>query len=120
MHDKERDLMRAFARGRLDRRELMRSAGQARPRRGGGRLPAERGADARRWPPTSTGRRNKGKTVNLLLNKHPYADAMIANLDDFKQMTGMDVKYDVFPEDVYFDKVDAALSLGQRRSTTPS
>ena len=25
-------------------------------------------------------------------------------------MTGMDVKYDVFPEDVYFDKVTAALS----------
>ena len=55
---------------------------------------------------------NKGKTVNLLLNKHPYADAMIANLDAFKQLTGMDVKYDVFPEDVYFDKVDAALSSG--------
>ena len=24
----------------------------------------------------------------------------------------MDVKYDVFPEDVYFDKVNAALSSG--------
>ena len=28
MHDKERDLLRAFARGRLDRRELLRSAGR--------------------------------------------------------------------------------------------
>ena len=53
---------------------------------------------------------NKGKTLTLLLNKHPYADAMIADLDNFKNMTGMDVKYDVFPEDVYFDKVTAALS----------
>jgi multiple sugar transport system substrate-binding protein len=56
--------------------------------------------------------KHKGKTVTLLLNKHPYADAMIANLDSFKSMTGMDVKYDVFPEDVYFDKVTAALSSG--------
>ncbi|MEM8755863.1 MAG: extracellular solute-binding protein, partial [Pseudomonadota bacterium] len=37
-------------------------------------------------------------------------DAMIANLDNFKEMTGMEVAYDVFPEDVYFDKVTAALS----------
>ena len=53
---------------------------------------------------------NKGKTVTLLLNKHPYADAMIADLANFKDLTGLDVKYDVFPEDVYFDKVTAALS----------
>ena len=53
---------------------------------------------------------HKGKTVTLLLNKHPYTDAMIANLQAFKDMTGMEVKYDVFPEDVYFDKVTAALS----------
>ena len=37
---------------------------------------------------------------------------MIANLDTFKTMTGMDVTYDIFPEDVYFDKVTAALSSG--------
>src|SRR3546814_16045253 len=35
---------------------------------------------------------------------------MIAIIDSFKSLTGMDVKYDVFPEDVYFDKVTAALS----------
>ena len=50
--------------------------------------------------------------MKLLLNKHPYADAMIANLETFKTLTGMDVTYDVFPEDVYFDKVTAALSSG--------
>ena len=48
--------------------------------------------------------------MHLLLNKHPYADAMIADLTNFKTLTGMDVTYDVFPEDVYFDKVTAALS----------
>ena len=51
-----------------------------------------------------------GSKLHLLLNKHPYADAMIADLDNFKSMTGMDVTYDIFPEDVYFDKVTAALS----------
>ncbi len=54
----------------------------------------------------------KGTKLKLLLNKHPYADAMIANIDNFKTMTGMDVTYDIFPEDVYFDKVTAALSSG--------
>ena len=54
----------------------------------------------------------KGSKLKLLLNKHPYADAMIANIDTFKTMTGMDVSYDIFPEDVYFDKVTAALSSG--------
>lgn len=54
----------------------------------------------------------KGTGIKLLLNKHPYTDAMIANLDAFKEMTGMEVTYDVFPEDVYLDKVTAALSSG--------
>jgi multiple sugar transport system substrate-binding protein len=51
-----------------------------------------------------------GKKIHLLLNKHPYADAMIADLPNFKTLTGMEVTYDIFPEDVYFDKVTAALS----------
>lgn len=55
-------------------------------------------------------KKHSGQTVRLLLNKHPYTDAMIANLDNFKSLTGMNVAYDVFPEDVYFDKVTAALS----------
>jgi len=51
-----------------------------------------------------------GKKIHLLLNKHPYADAMIADLPNFKSLTKMEVTYDIFPEDVYFDKVTAALS----------
>lgn len=57
-------------------------------------------------------KRHEGTAVKLLLNKHPYADAMIANLDNFRDLTGMEVQYDIFPEDVYFDKVTAALSSG--------
>lgn len=57
----------------------------------------------------------KGKTIRLLLNKHPYADAMIADLAHFTALTGMQVEYDIFPEDVYFDKVTAALSSHSNR-----
>jgi len=56
--------------------------------------------------------KHKGTSLKLLLNKHPYVDALLANLDTFKDMTGMEVTYDIFPEDVYFDKVTAALSSG--------
>ncbi len=58
---------------------------------------------------------HKGKTLRLLLNKHPYADAMTADLAHFKTLTGIDVQYDIFPEDVYFDKVTAALSSHSNR-----
>ncbi len=34
----------------------------------------------------------------------------IKNLDNFKSMTGLNVTYDIFPEDVYFDKVTTALA----------
>lgn len=54
--------------------------------------------------------RHRGKTIRLLLNKHPYVDAMLGNLGNFKALTGIDVRYDIFPEDVYFDKVTAALA----------
>ena len=111
MDDRERDLMRAFARGRIDRRELLRGTA----RLGLGAAAAGyllNQAQSEALAADFDWQADKGKTVSLLLNKHPYTDAMIANLDTFKNMTGMDVKYDVFPEDVYFDKVGAALSSG--------
>lgn len=55
-------------------------------------------------------KRHKGTQLTLLLNKHPYTDAMIADLAAFQNLTGMTVKYDIFPEDVYFDKVTTALT----------
>ncbi len=64
------------------------------------------------WAADFDWKKHDGTAIKLLLNKHPYTDAMVANLDNFKEMTGMDVTYDVFPEDVYFDKVTAALSSG--------
>ena len=109
MHEKARDVADLFARGRIGRRDLFRRMGQL----GVGIAAASyfvNEAQTRAMAADFDWKVNKGKALTLLLNKHPYADAMIADLDNFKNMTGMDVKYDVFPEDVYFDKVTAALS----------
>jgi multiple sugar transport system substrate-binding protein len=109
MYGKERDLIGQFMQGQLGRRELIRRLGQL----GVGAAAASyllNGASTRVLAADFDWQAHQGKTVTLLLNKHPYTDAMIANLDNFKTLTGMDVKYDVFPEDVYFDKVTAALS----------
>jgi multiple sugar transport system substrate-binding protein len=54
----------------------------------------------------------QGKTVKLLLNKHPYTDSMLPELDKFQKMTGIKVTYDIFPEEQYFDKLTVVLSSG--------
>ena len=111
MYDRERELFASFAEGRIDRRELFRRAGKlGLGAAAAGYLMNE--ASTRALAAGFDWQQHKGKTVSLLLNKHPYTDAMIADLDHFKQLTGINVKYDVFPEDVYFDKVGAALSSG--------
>ncbi|MGQ4383332.1 ABC transporter substrate-binding protein [Streptomyces sp. SAS_270] len=58
-------------------------------------------------------KREKGRTVKALLNKHPYTDALIADLKAFTEKTGIKVEYDVFPEDNYFDKLTVDLSSGR-------
>ncbi|CUW28501.1 ABC transporter substrate-binding protein [Streptomyces reticuli] len=58
-------------------------------------------------------KREKGTTVKALLNKHPYTDALIADLTSFTDKTGIEVTYDVFPEDNYFDKLTVDLSSGR-------
>ncbi len=111
MYEKEKDLVGAFLRGQVDRRALL---------RGLGALGITAGSAGTLFNMMSTEalaadfdwKVHSGKSLKLLLNKHPYADAMIANLQAFKDLTGMNVTYDVFPEDVYFDKVTAALSSG--------
>lgn len=109
MYEKEKDLVRAFVDGKIDRRSLLSGLGAM------GVTAATAGtlinlASSEALAAGFDWKKHKGTKLKLLLNKHPYTDAMIANLDTFKNMTGMDVTYDVFPEDVYFDKVTAALS----------
>ena len=109
MSKKTEDLVKAFLNKKLSRRELLVRGGQL------GVSAAVLGSavnllQSKALAADFDWMKHKGTTVHLLLNKHPYTDAMTANLDNFKALTGMDVKYDVFPEDVYFDKVTAALS----------
>ena len=111
MYNKEKDLVQAFLDGKMNRRSLIKrlaalgvTAGTA------GTLMNMVATDA--MAANFDWKKHDGDGIKLLLNKHPYTDAMIANLDNFKQLTGMEVEYDVFPEDVYFDKVTAMLSSG--------
>lgn len=54
-------------------------------------------------------KKQKGKTVRLLMNKHPYTDALAAHLPAFQEKTGITVTIDQFPETNYFDKVTLEL-----------
>src|SRR5271154_2275429 len=51
-----------------------------------------------------------GTKLVVMLNKHPYADAIIKKVADFKDLTGIDVEYTETPEENYFDKVTTALA----------
>ena len=109
MHEKARDLADLFVKRQIGRRELMRRMGQLGVAAAGANFLLNEAA-TQALAADFDWQQHKGKTLTLLLNKHPYVDAMVADLDNFKQLTGLEVKYDVFPEDVYFDKVTAALS----------
>lgn len=109
MYEKENGLIDAFVSGSLSRRGLIKGLGAL------GVTTATAGvllnlAQTKALAADFDWKKHSGKSLKLLLNKHPYTDAMIANLEAFKILTGIDVSYDVFPEDVYFDKVTAALS----------
>ncbi|REF36967.1 ABC transporter substrate-binding protein [Thermasporomyces composti] len=58
-------------------------------------------------------KKHDGKTVRLLMNKHPYTDALKANLGAFTEKTGIKVEIDEFPESNYFDKVTLELRSKQ-------
>lgn len=112
MHEKEKNLIKTYVDGQIDRRTLIRGLGVM------GVTAATAGVLLNSVATEALAQngfdwqKHSGTKIKLLLNKHPYADAMIANLENFKKLTGMEVEYDVFPEDVYFDKVTAALSSG--------
>jgi len=105
------DLAQAVVRRRLGRRDFMRRAGQM-GIGAGAALYALNHAQSMAFAQDFDWQKHSGTSIKLLLNQHPYADAMIANLETFRAMTGISVTYDVFPEDVYFDKVTAELSSG--------
>jgi multiple sugar transport system substrate-binding protein len=55
----------------------------------------------------------EGAELKLLLNQHPYQQALVSELPQFEALTGIKVTYDVFPEQNYFDKVTIDLSAGE-------
>lgn len=109
MYEKEKDLVDAFVRGTISRRDLIKSLGALGVTAGTAGMLVNM-ATTNAMAANFDWMKHKGAKLKLLLNKHPYADAMIANIENFKKMTGIEVAYDIFPEDVYFDKVTAALS----------
>ena len=58
-------------------------------------------------------KRESGTTIKVLLNEHPYSDALKANLQTFQDLTGITVQSDTFPETNYFDKLTVDLQSGQ-------
>ena len=112
MYDKEKMLIDAYMRGSLSRRGMIKRLGALGMSAATASVLVNAAATQALAQNGFDWQKFSGTTVKLLLNKHPYTDAMIANLDNYKSLTGMDVVYDVFPEDVYFDKVTAALSSG--------
>ena len=53
-----------------------------------------------------------GTSISISFNQHPYADAIIQRIPQFKELTGIDVKYELTPEENYFDKLTTQLSAG--------
>lgn len=52
----------------------------------------------------------EGQEINVMLNQHPYAEAILKRLPEFEKKTGIKVKYSVTPEESYFDKLTTALN----------
>ena len=52
----------------------------------------------------------KGTTIKVMFNQHPYADAIVKKLAEFKKLTGITVDYSITPEENYFDKVTTSLN----------
>ena len=51
-----------------------------------------------------------GVSIKVLLNQHPYAEAIIQKIPDFEKFTGIEVDYAITPEENYFDKVTTSLN----------
>jgi multiple sugar transport system substrate-binding protein len=54
----------------------------------------------------------KGSTVRMILNKHPFTEALIPLLPQFEQQTGIKTTNLILPEAEYFQKILVDLSTG--------
>ena len=51
-----------------------------------------------------------GSQIKVLLNQHPYAEAIVKKIPEFEKITGIKVEYAITPEENYFDKVTTSLN----------
>ena len=49
--------------------------------------------------------------INVMLNKHPYSDAIIQRLGEFEALTGIKVHYEVTSEETYFEGFQSSSPL---------
>lgn len=54
--------------------------------------------------------RCRGETIHVMLNQHPYTEAILERLPEFEKKTGIRVRYSVTPESNYFDKLTVSLN----------
>ncbi len=54
-------------------------------------------------------KRYSGQTINVMLNEHPWTDAVKKLLPEFEQQTGIKVKLQTYSEELYFDKMEQAV-----------
>ena len=54
----------------------------------------------------------KGETLNLLLNQHPLAETLKANIGEFEKKTGIKVNIETLPESDYMTKITTELQSG--------
>ena len=94
MYRKERGLVEAFLAGKMSRRSLIKRFAALGVSTGTAGALLNMSA-TKAMAADFDWMKHKGTGVKLLLNKHPYTDAMIANLDNFKTLTGMEVEYDI-------------------------
>jgi len=57
-------------------------------------------------------RKYQGTEITWAYDIHPYADAVVAHLDEFEELTGIKVTPELYPDDTYWGKLNIQLSSG--------
>ncbi len=59
---------------------------------------------------TAAASTGEGTTINVTLQKHTATDAMVANIADFEESTGIKVNFNILPEDQILDRIQVDLA----------
>ncbi|MCP1103042.1 multiple sugar transport system substrate-binding protein [Aequitasia blattaphilus] len=54
----------------------------------------------------------EGTTIEIQMVQHTASEAMVNKLEEFEELTGIQVEYSITPESSYFDKVSTSLASG--------